>query len=419
MFLKLKNRFLILNIVIITLTMIFSFLIIFLITYNSIRSNIDFELQRLDGFNRSPNNFLAQPRPERLNDELPQERSVFFTLTLDPNNNIIEGYSTFQIDEIFLTTAKNIVINNNADSGSIKLDGHNWAYTIKSQFENEKIIFLDVTSQYDILRNLVYTFLVVALVMLLIIYFISHFFANQSIKPVKDAFEKQKLFISDASHELKTPLTVIRTNLDVVLDNPKDTIENQAKWLQYIKSEAERMSTLTNDLLYLSHIDSINNDFTFSSFNLTETLEQVLLAMEAIIFEKNIALHYELEENIYLYGIKEQIKQAAMIFIDNAIKYTNKHGKIIITLHHSPQPTLIFSNSGEGIPKEQLNNIFDRFYRVDPSRTKSQSGGYGLGLSIAKKIIEQHNGNITVESTPNELTTFTILFPIFSSKKHH
>lgn len=225
---------------------------------------------------------------------------------------------------------------------------------------------------------------------------------------MKEAFDKQKQFIADASHELKTPLTIINTNADVLLSNSDDTIHNQSKWLHYIKSETERMTSLTNDLLYLTEMDDSRSTMIYSKFNLSEAVENIILTMEAIIFEKRISLEYDIEPNLTVMGNSEQIKQVIMILLDNAVKYTNSKGSVTLSLKKQHNDMVLsVTNTGEGIAPEHLARIFDRFYRTNASRARKQ-GGYGLGLAIAKSIVEQHKGKIYAKSTVGESTTFYV-----------
>lgn len=142
--------------------------------------------------------------------------------------------------------------------------------------------------------------------MLIVMFFANRYFANRYIAPVKEAFIKQKQFITDASHELKTPLTVINTNTDLLLANSGDTIQKQVKWLHHIKGETERMKSLTNDLLYLTEIDHSRNQKIFAPFNISEAVKSIILTMEVIIFEKNYKLNYEIEPGLTVNGNKEQ-----------------------------------------------------------------------------------------------------------------
>lgn len=412
MFKQLRNKFLILNLVIISVMMIFAFSTIFLITYKDVYKNIDIELHKISDFDKRPKENLKEFQAKINNDQPPEERSISFVLITDKDGNIINSTSIFEMDKEFLETAKNTALSKNIDSGKFKLGGNYWAYLLTSNDSGNKITFLDITSRQDILINLIYTFLVVAFVMLIVIFFISRYFANKAIHPIKEAFDKQTQFIADASHELKTPLAVISTNVDLVLSNNNATIESQSKWLNYIKSEVERMSKLTNDLLYLTKINYSDIKMIFTNFSLSETVENVILTMEAVIFENNINLEYDIDPSLTVTGNNEQIKQVVMILLDNALKYTNTKGKVNISLKKCHNKIILsVSNTGKGIPKENIDKIFDRFYCVDKSRSRG-SGGYGLGLAIAKAILEQHGGSISVSSTLNESTTFMVELPI-------
>ncbi len=411
MFKKLRNKFLFLNLVTISVMMLLAFSSIYFITYQNVQTEINMELHRLSENNRKPLK-PSQQKPDYDEVRPHSERSISFTIITDLQWNKSATSSVFDMDDEFYEWAKKAVQSKNTNQGKFKLDDTYWAFMIKPLHDGFQIVFLDVTSQQGILTTLVYTFLISLLVLLAIIYFISRMFANRAIKPVKEAFDKQKQFIADASHELKTPLAVINTNADVLLSNMEDRIENQSKWLYYIKSETERMTKLTNDLLYLTQVDYSDQKMISAHFNLSETVENVLLTMEAVIFENTIDLHYDIEPDLFIQGNREQLQQVAMILLDNAVKYTNPNGKISILLKRNHNILLLsITNTGEGIPQESLFKIFDRFYRTDKSRER-KNGSYGLGLSIAKAIIEQHGGKITAKSVLNESTTFTIQLPL-------
>ncbi len=419
MFRKLRNRFLLLNLVIISVMMLIAFAAIYLITYRNVSSEISMELRKISESYRMPDKGPGPSRrdsgnfqPEPGEDYPRPERSISFYITTDVQGNITTFKSPFDTDAEFYENAKKAALSQNKETGDFKLDGNDWAYMVNPAPEGYGIAFLDITSRQGILTNLVYTFLIVAFIMLIFIYFISRFFANRSIKPVEEAFDRQKQFVADASHELKTPLAVINTNVDVLLSNSEDTVGNQSKWLHYIKSESERMTRLTNDLLYLTQIDYSDAKMIFTRLNLSEAVENAILTMEAVIYEHNLSLNYEIEPNLTAYGNSEQIREVVMILLDNALKYTNEKGLVEITLkkQHNAM-VLTVANTGEGIPEEQLKKIFDRFYRTDKSRSR-KGGGYGLGLSIAKAIITQHNGKIHAKSKINETTAFYVELPI-------
>ncbi len=419
MFKQLRNKFLILNLVIISVLMLIAFGTIYIITYGNVQQDIENELKRVSEpgrrtaeLPRSPWAGLDNPLFSDYDvDPSQPEPSASFTILTDPEGHEALVISLFQMQNEFYEAAKDAALASQKSSGRFKLADKHWAFDLQLHPVGYRIIYVDITSRQAILTNLVYTFLIVGLVMLVCIYFISRFFANKAIQPIKEAFDKQKQFVSDASHELKTPLAVINTNVDVLLANGEDTISNQAKWLHYIKSESERMSKLTKDLLYLAHVDYSENKLVFTDFNLSECVENLILTMEAVIFENNISLDYEIEPNIILKGSSEQMKQVLMILLDNAIKYTTPKGLITISLKKQLNViSLSVTNTGSGIPKEHMDKLFDRFYRADQARAR-ESGGYGLGLSIAKAIVDSHRGRITIKSIINKSATFIVELP--------
>ncbi|WP_027093185.1 sensor histidine kinase [Cohnella thermotolerans] len=424
MFNKLRNRFLLMNMVIISVLMLAAFATIYTITYQNVRNDIAMELHRVADTYRKANGAPGRPRqggdipPQQAasREPGPPDRSVSFALQTDEQWNIVKTNSRFDMDSEFYALAVKKAAASPSEFGQVTLDGTRWAYNVQHNPQGYTLVYLDVTAQRKILLNLVYTFSAVGIVMLGLIYLTSRYFANRSIAPVKEAFDKQKRFIADASHELKTPLAVINTNADVLLANGEDTIREQSKWLHHIKSETERMKTLTNDLLYLTEMVDARTRIIRVPFDLSEAVESVILTMEAVIYEKDLVLDYDIEPGLIATGNSEQLKQVVMILLDNAVKYTNPKGSINLSLKKKQSHiSLSATNTGEGIPPEHLDKIFDRFYRVDPSRSRKR-GGYGLGLAIAKSIVEQHRGRIYAKSVPNETTTFYVQLPLTAGK---
>lgn len=438
MFTKLRNRFLIVNLVTISVMMLAAFATIYLINYWNVHSDIDNDLQRIVEASQKPGNGEhrgggigggisggssdasidssidgGMQRLDGTFDKMgtpPPDRSISFTIQTDEAWNQT-GTPTTQLsmDDEFYAQALQEAVDMNKTTGKFELDGSLWIFETKPTADGHMFVFLDITARQKILTNLIYTFILVGVIMLIILYFTSRYFANRSIKPVKEAFDKQKQFIADASHELKTPLAIINTNTDVLLANPEDTILQQSKWLHYIKSETERMAKLTNDLLYLTEMDDSRTGMIHAPFDISEAVENIILTMEAVIFEKNVALEYNIEPNLSVTGNSEQIKQVVMILLDNAVKYTGPKGEVTLSLRRQHNDVVLaVSNTGEGIAPEHLTRIFDRFYRTDTSRARKQ-GGYGLGLAIAKSIVEQqHKGKIYAKSVAGESTTFYV-----------
>ncbi|MDI4649555.1 sensor histidine kinase [Cohnella hashimotonis] len=428
MFNRLRNRFLLMNMVIITIIMLVAFTSIYVITYQNTNRDINMELHRVaDFYHKGDGINGGKPRQGQDGNRPPQqmddggmgpfaERSVSFALRTDDAWSLVSTDSRYDMDDEFYAAALKKAKAKPVDSGRFTLSDTRWAYSVSPGPSGYTVSYMDVTAQQKILTNLVYTFSAVALVMLAVIYATSRYFAGRSIAPVRDAFDKQKRFIADASHELKTPLAVINTNADVLLANEGDTIASQAKWLHHIKSETERMKTLTNDLLYLTEMEDARARTIFVPFDVSDAVEGVLLTMEAVIFEQDLALAYDIEPGLTAVGSAEQLKQVVMILLDNAVKYNEPGGEIALTLRKQHQQIqLAVSNTGAGIPAEHVDRIFDRFYRADASRSRKQ-GGYGLGLAIAKSIVEQHRGRISAKSAPGDRTTFTVTLPLETKK---
>ena len=314
--------------------------------------------------------------------------------------------------EDFYTDKLADIISASNNQGQLTSDNGYWAYMSEKTETGYIVAFTDINSEHNIMLNLLIVLSSVALLSLVAAFLISLFNANRSIKPVEESYNKQKQFVADASHELKTPLTTINTNVDVLLTREDSTIGEEKKWLQYIKTETERMTKLTNDLLYLARLDHNENAVMLSPVSFSEAAESVILLMEAVVFEKNVNMNYDIAPDLTVNGNMEQLKQLVMILLDNACKYTPEKGTIDVRLKKADGAAVFtVRNSGEGISEEALEHIFERFYREDKSRAR-KSGGYGLGLAIAKAIVESYKGSIKAESVKNEYTKFTVKIPL-------
>jgi len=228
---------------------------------------------------------------------------------------------------------------------------------------------------------------------ILIIFWMAYALSDWLVYPVRQTLDKQKQFISDVSHELKTPIAVISANTEVL-----EGEMGENKWLGYIKSESERMQGLVNNLLVLSRFDSTDEELSsFERFNLSKTLEGSVMPFECVAFEKGIGLECIAEKDVFVNGNEDGIRQVIAILIDNAIKHCYPHGRIIVGLRQMRgKAVLEVSNTGDEIPRNCRDRIFERFYRVDEARNR-ENGGHGLGLAIAKTIVEKHRGNISVD----------------------
>ena len=215
-------------------------------------------------------------------------------------------------------------------------------------------------------------------------------------KPVEKTWNEQKQFIADASHELKTPLTVIMTNAEMMTDKSY-TDSDRANFTKNILSTSKRMRGLVESLLELARLDNNRNVAKFSSIDYSKLINDAMLPFEPLFFENEMELVTDIDDNIMVNGDKDKLRQVVTILLDNALKYCDPAEKVTISLkHQSSNCLLTVSGAGAPLSKEDCENIFKRFYRVDQSRNDGQS--YGLGLSIARSIINEHNGKIWAES---------------------
>lgn len=260
--------------------------------------------------------------------------------------------------------------------------------------------------------------LLITVIVSLITVFVGSFLLSKiAIKPIKVAWQKQLDFTADASHELRTPISVIQTNLDIVIDNKEETVESQMKWLENINSENKRMIKLVENLLTLSRADTNEQKLEIQFLVINEIIKKVIGLFQINANEKNITINSNIDKKVKMYGDKKQIEQLMMILIDNALKYSDENEHININVYMNEKTVkLIVNNTGSYIEKEDINSIFDRFYRVTSFRNKNPNGS-GLGLAIAKLIVEKHEGNIIAESTKEKGTSFIITFPFFKEYK--
>lgn len=267
------------------------------------------------------------------------------------------------------------------------------------------VYLMEDTNAINRLKTIYFLAIGASFISVIVIYIISKLVSNLIVKPVEETIEKQKQFISDASHELKTPLAVIEANVDV--------LENQIgknKWMGYIQSEITSMDKLINDLLYLTKLENTKNIEANEIFNLSEEVNLVSSMFESMAYEKNVSINYNIVDNVKINANKEEVKQVLSVLIDNAIKHTNEKGKVFVDLKLEKNNAIIkVKNEGIPIPEEEKDKIFERFYRVDKSRNRNEKR-YGLGLAIAKSIVESYNGKIDVYCMEG-ITTFKVSLP--------
>lgn len=334
-----------------------------------------------------------QEPPEMMQDSV-IDGNYYFAIE---NGKIISnsGEKNSQLEEIALKAyAKN------KESGIIE----NYIYKTQKDQNSGKTIIMLTENETTIIRiKFIYIISITAGILVIILtHFISKKITNMIVKPVAETIEKQKQFISDASHELKTPLAVIEANAEVL-----ESQVGTSKWMQYIQSEIASMDKLINNLLYLAKTENIKEIKNKETFDLSSEVKMISSMFESMAYEKKVQINYNVAENIKFNGAKEDIKRILSTLIENAIMHTKENGKIYIELNKEKNNTIIqVKNEGEPIPEAEREKIFERFYRVDKSRNRKEKR-YGLGLAIAKSIVEQYNGKIEVQCSDG-ITTFKV-----------
>ena len=282
-------------------------------------------------------------------------------------------------------------------------------YICKKQDDGFKIAIVNIDFEYKSMRNLMALLFIIWVFCMIAFWLISRSLFKEALAPVQDAWNKQRRFVADASHELKTPLTVMLANFSVLLSHPNDTINEQRKWLINSRDEALNMQKLVESLLILARSDAAIDLPEMKSVHLSDLLLNSALSFEAVAFEKDIKMNTQIAPNIYVKGDEQSLKQLISILLDNAVKYAGKNGEINVKLFKYDVKYIIMQvqNTGQPIPSHELPHVFERFYRGEQMR--SEVSGHGLGLAIAYKIVQIHNGKITAQSSKSQGTKMQVV----------
>lgn len=238
------------------------------------------------------------------------------------------------------------------------------------------------------------------------------FFARWALRPVEQAWNTQRQFVADASHEFKTPLTVILANASILARHPEKTVEEQLQWVEGTQEEALRMQELVGDMLTLAQAESTET-FERSRVDFSALVAKEVLQFESVAFERRVTIEDTAEAGICVQGDARRLEKLVGTLIDNACKYAESESVAEVRLRvEARKASLSVRNQGSPIPAEDIDHIFDRFYRADKARTRDDSKSFGLGLAIAREIAESHDGSIGAESTQADGTTFTVTLPL-------
>lgn len=293
------------------------------------------------------------------------------------------------------------------------IEEYNIKYTVYSKGNYSYLGIIKVPMLIGMLCSLQSMLISVFLITFIIMLFLTWYLSSLALEPVEKAWKLQKQFIADASHELKTPLTVILANLKI-LKRYNNLTDEENKWVDNTHDEAIRMKGLIEEMLYLAKGDVEETHLQFADVNFSELVEEVLLTFESIAFEKGLEIVYSgIDDDIHLIGSKPHLKRLIIILVDNACKYSKTGNNVTVSLNKKDKKVIFkITSIGEVIQTENGNKIFERFVRESESRARNtvqnSEGGFGLGLAIAKKITESHKGKIKWEPYEDKGNTFIV-----------
>lgn len=336
--------------------------------------------------------------PEGVNQESPFT-TRFFTVRFDGDGELasvdIRAIASVSGEEA--QEYASAVLEKGAERGWVE----NFRYKVYNTPEGTAVVFINGTDTRELNQRFLLTassvFVAGSLVVLLLVILIS----KHAVKPAMESYQKQRQFVTDANHELKTPLTLIRTNLDIM-----ESENGPNEWLSDIREETGIMTELVNRLVQLSRMDEDQSTLEMTRFSLSEAVSETAAAFDGTARERDMTLTLDVPPGVCCTGDEASIRQLLSILLDNAVKYCDRGGTIRVGLSGGRHPVLTVDNSYAAVDSVELGRLFDRFYRADKART--YGSGFGIGLSIAKAIVEKHRGEITVSSLDGNAIRFRV-----------
>lgn len=326
----------------------------------------------------------------------------YFTVTVDENGEVTDC-DLDRIAAVDEETAEEYTQTAQQKNKTTGFQGI-YRYRVTETEDGAKYVFLDCRREISNFRTVLVTTISVSLLGLAAVFVLVVIFSRMVFRPVEESIQKQKRFITDASHELKTPLTIIDANTEVM-----EMESGESQWTKSTRKQIQRLSGLVQQLVTLSRLDEEKGLEEKCEFNLSEAVSECVQPYESLAQtrEKNLTLN--IEENLTYTGDERSIRQLAGILMDNAVKYSSENGNITLTLKKKGKKIFLeVYNDADDLPQGKLDVLFERFYRLDSSRN-SGTGGSGIGLSVAKAIVQAHKGKITAENKNGRGLTITVI----------
>lgn len=410
---KLKRKFLILGTVFMFILMTVLVLAMNLVNYREVVSETDSVLDMLaqpnllffsgQAFLEDPDDFSGFIPPGMSPEVLYESR--FFAVIISNDGEILQAYLSriISVDEESAVTYISSALRSSRDRGFIG----NFRFCRTTDGTGTRIIFLDCGRKLDQFRSFLWISVIVGLCGCVIVFLAFAFTAGRIVAPIAESYEKQKRFISDAGHEIKTPLTIINANVDLLeLDGEKEELSE-------IREQAKRLTGLTNDLVTLSKMEEAEHTLQKIEFPLSDLVSETAASFRAPAAARGIELELNAAPGITAKGAPDSIRRLVSVLLENAVKYSKDGGSIRLGLaaHRKTAVLTVENDTEERINENDLSHIFDRFYRADASRN-SATGGHGIGLSIAKATVEAHGGSITASTKTGNDFTVTVSLPL-------
>ena len=354
----------------------------------------------------------ALDNPTAYNDNVPNDMKCVFVYVGAESETVVGNMSIYSQSDAEQIIAKTV----DTEEGKFRVGNRHFIVASKDYEGGRVYALIDRTSYHQQLSN---TGVLVALLYccsVMLVALLSLLSSARLLHPVASAMTKQRDLIANASHELKTPLTIIATNLSVIKSEPTSTVQDNEKWVDSISTQIERMKGLINDMLELSKLEQ--SELPKQEVDFSSITDGACLAFEATCFEKDVKLITETQPFVNVYGEPKSLERLVMILLDNAIKYSGDKGKVGLKLCvENKKARLSVMNTGDCISKEEAKHVFDRFYRSDGARKNTDNQSFGLGLSIAAATVKAHDGTIDCHGIEGKGTVFDVYLPLIRKKK--
>lgn len=336
--------------------------------------------------------------PHGMSPEIPYE-TRYFTVTVDADDNAQADVG--RIAAVDQETAIRYAGQAKGDRGFVE----SFRFIRRIDGDNCQLVFVDCGRRLDAFHSFLVTSIVISLAGYLLVFLLVLFLSNRVVRPISDSYEKQKRFITDAGHELKTPLTIIRADTDIL---EMELGENE--WLSDIQKQADRLSTLTADLVYLARLEEADHRIAAVDFPLSDVVSETAQSFQSLAQTQGKEFVLTVTPMLSMHGESKAITQLVSILLDNAVKYSPAGGRIHLLLEKQSKQILlsVTNDTLDTMGKKQLFQLFDRFYRGDSARA---SKGHGIGLSIAKAIVTTHGGHITADAPAENTLRISAVFP--------